>query len=424
MRERSEKIRLTDLKVAALAPKLGKSQYDVFDDDSELPGFGIRITSTGTRTFMLLARFPGSKSATRRAIGTYPKMSLAKARRIAEEWLALIKQGTDPAAKQREEAEAAERAKSKLEKAKFETVAERFIVEYVSTTRRADTAAREIRREFIKPWGHRAITDIEAADVLAVIKGVLARGAKYQARNLLIEAKTLFKWAVVQDLLKASPCVDLDPRFVLKGHEMQSRDRILANAEIAAFWNATGKLNTPWPVLFRMLLMSGLRRSELGEATWDEIDLENGRIEIDGTRIKNGDKRVVVLTKRMVEMLASLPRMKGSKYVFTVNAIAPVSGYSVIKTKIDALMEIDLDEVEPWRTHDLRRTCRTGLAALGVSDVVAELILGHRQGGVVGVYNQHKYEGEQRAALEQWQDALARIVKPGANKVVRLQSRG
>jgi hypothetical protein len=66
----------------------------------------------------------------------------------------------------------------------------------------------------------------------------------------------------------------------------------------------------------------------------------------------------------------------------------------------------------------------TGLAALGVSDVVAELILGQRQGGVVGVYNRHKYEGEQRAALEQWQDALARIVKPAANKVVRLQSRG
>jgi hypothetical protein len=190
MRERSEKVRLTDLKVAALKPKLGKSQYDVFDDDNGLPGFGIRITSTGTRTFMLLARFPGSKSAARRAIGTYPKISLAKARRIAEEWLSLIKQGTDPAAKQREEAEAAERAKSKLEMAKFESVAERFIIEYVSTTRRADTAAREIRREFIKPWGHKAITDIEAADVLAVIKGVLARGAKYQARNLLIEAKT------------------------------------------------------------------------------------------------------------------------------------------------------------------------------------------------------------------------------------------
>jgi hypothetical protein len=102
MRERSEKVRLTDLKVAALGPKLGKSQYDVFDDYSELPGFGVRITCAGTRTFMLLARFPGGKSATRRAIGTYPKMSLAKARRIAEEWLALIKQGTDPAAKRRE----------------------------------------------------------------------------------------------------------------------------------------------------------------------------------------------------------------------------------------------------------------------------------------------------------------------------------
>jgi integrase len=62
--------------------------------------------------------------------------------------------------------------------------------------------------------------------------------------------------------------------------------------------------------------------------------------------------------------------------------------------------------VTDWTPHDLRRTMRTGLARLGVSHEVAELCLGHRLGGVAGVYNLYQYAGEQRAALALWGEHL------------------
>ena len=84
-------------------------------------------------------------------------------------------------------------------------------------------------------------------------------------------------------------------------------------------------------------------------------------------------------------------------------------------------MVLELGRLEPFRIHDLRRTCRTRLAELGVGDVIAEMCLGHRQGGVVKTYNRHPYQREQREALEVWQGMIDRIVEPAAKRVVGLR---
>ncbi len=60
--------------------------------------------------------------------------------------------------------------------------------------------------------------------------------------------------------------------------------------------------------------------------------------------------------------------------------------------------------------HDLRRTCRTGLAEIGIDDVVAERVLGHKLVGILGTYNVHAYDTEKRAALEKWERHIRRIV--------------
>ena len=88
------KHRLTDRKLSAL--KAGATRYEVMDTD--VPGFGVRVSETGQRTFILIHRYPGSRNPTRRALGEYPAISLEKARRRARDWRDLIEKGVDPKA--------------------------------------------------------------------------------------------------------------------------------------------------------------------------------------------------------------------------------------------------------------------------------------------------------------------------------------
>ena len=83
-----------------------------------------------------------------------------------------------------------------------------------------------------------------------------------------------------------------------------------------------------------------------------------------------------------------------------------------------------LGNLRPFTPHDLRRTCRTGLARLGVDRVVAECVLGHRMPGVAGIYDRHDYVPEMRAALQRWADHVERIVSGEAlGNVVEMRGR-
>ena len=75
----------------------------------------------------------------------------------------------------------------------------------------------------------------------------------------------------------------------------------------------------------------------------------------------------------------------------------------------------------PWVVHDIRRTVRTRLASLRVSDLVAEMVIGHGRKGIQRVYDQHTYEPEMREALELWAARLRDIVTPPPENVVRLR---
>jgi integrase len=73
-----------------------------------------------------------------------------------------------------------------------------------------------------------------------------------------------------------------------------------------------------------------------------------------------------------------------------------------------------LKGVAPWRLHDLRRTCATGMAELGTQPHIIEAVLNHVSGhkaGVAGIYNRARYADEMRAALQRWADHVERITK-------------
>jgi integrase len=118
-----------------------------------------------------------------------------------------------------------------------------------------------------------------------------------------------------------------------------------------------------------------------------------------------------------------VPRIAGSRYVFTTNGKAPSSGYSKGKRRLEALLPPDLP---PWRLHDLRRTTASGMARLGINLPVIEKVLNHASGsfaGIVGVYQKHEFSQEKRRALDAWGAFVAGLAGDKAPKnAVRLRT--
>jgi integrase len=132
-------------------------------------------------------------------------------------------------------------------------------------------------------------------------------------------------------------------------------------------------------------------------------------------RVKNGTPHAIPLSPWARSILASLPRIEGSDFVFTTNGSASISGYSKAKTALDtAIAGLNGGKpLPPFVVHDIRRTFATNLARLGIVLPVVEKLLNHTSGsfgGVAGIYNRHDFAGEKQAAIEAWAQHLLGIV--------------
>ena len=243
--------------------------------------FGIRVTDKGQRTFILVARYPGSSNPTRRALGEYGAITLEGARQKARNWLELIRQGKDP----RDEEERQRAAEHRKRANTFAAVAEDFIAAKLPGERKGKEVERQIRREFLPVWQARPVTDITHLDIRALIKAK-AKTAPAQARNLLGAAKRLFTWAVDEGVydLHTSPADALKPTNVI-GHRVTG-ERILTDAELFALWRTAGRLSYTHGSIYRLLMLTALRLNEAADATWSEIDLSNKVWTIPAARMK------------------------------------------------------------------------------------------------------------------------------------------
>src|SRR5262249_1948497 len=149
-------------------------------------------------------------------------------------------------------------------------------------------------------------------------------------------ARRLFSWAVDQHVygLESSPCDRLKPKAIIgkKG----SRKRILDDDELRAFWRATARLGYPYGLLFRMLALTGPRKSEVAEARWSEFDFAKSLWTIPPERMKSDAAHVVPLSDDVIAILKTLPRFKKGDHLFsTTFGNQPVNGFSKGKVRLD-----------------------------------------------------------------------------------------
>jgi integrase len=399
---------LTDRFVRSVAPPLaGRAYYW----DALVPGFGLGVTAKGNKSYVAYARWNG-KSPSRRFVGYADTMPLAAARAKARQLLGMLAEGIDPKQQELElKLAAQQRARTR-----FAKVCEDWFPE-IKKQRKAAAVERAVRREFIPLWGDWPVTEITTINIRDAIKAK-AVTAPAHAHGLLGYAKRLFAWAVDQQIygLQESPAAKLKAQKIIGRRTV--RQHVMTDAEFAALWRAATAMPYPYGPLYRLLMLTGQRRSEVGEARWSEFDLDKRLWTIPPERMKMNAAHVVPLSAPALELLAALPRFKRGDFVFSITfGSKPVGAFSHAKERLDELMRAELPDFDPFVIHDIRRTMRTHLSALPISDRVRELVIAHAQPGLHKVYDQHSYLDEKRRALDLWAKRLSSIVSPQPNVV-------
>ena len=399
---------LTQLAVDRAKARPG-GRVELPDGPGGVPGLALRISERGVKSFTLRYRVNGAQS--RITLGQHPVTTLTAARTAARAALEMASRGEDPAAAKAE-------AKQERDRNSLTAVVAAYVEKRMKPRARrwADVEAM-LRRDVIRAWGARPIASITRRDVRDLIEGIAGRGSPVVANRVLRHLRGLFKWAVRNDYVVANPALDID-----RPHDEKPRQRALTEAEIKAVWQAFDQMVYPFGVLGKLLLMTGARRGEWAGASWSEIDAARQVWNLPGSRTKTGAPQMLPLAPAVIAILETVPRIDGIDLIFPStrsSSANPISGFSKALATAHRL-----SGTSDWTWHDLRRTCRTGFARLGITAAVGERILNHSDGTrspIAAIYDVHSYQSEMRQALERWAAELDRIVTGGEAKVVALR---
>jgi integrase len=447
--------RLTEDTIRKLppAPKGRREEHS----DRE-PGLALRVTNTGAMSFVVRARIEGERHPIRLKVAdvltggekdalifrlTFGKrageeVSLPDVRDVARGVLQMCEAGQDPRQVQTADA-------TKADERLWENVVAAFIAEYCvgddpeKPRRKSWWMSKLLLEKHTKPWNGRVIGDITRGDVKEVLDAA-EEGSVYVANRTLAAIRKLFNWAVLQELVNSSPIV----RGMAREGE-QERTRFLTFDEVRLVWRGCARIGQPFGPLFKLLLATGQRRSEVGSLEWLALDLDEQRLWTMKDN-KAGRPHLVPLTDLALSILRAQPLIddpdlaeeipEGSNrsaavYVFTTTGRTPVSGFSDAKEDLDtAILEIQCEDaeaaglrpedVEPmadWRLHDLRRTVATHMEdALDVPPHIVGSVLNHAPRGykgVTAVYTRGSLIYQRRRALAAWARLLALAVEGG-----------
>jgi integrase len=275
-----------------------------------------------------------------------------------------------------------------------------------------------IRGGLAEAWADKPITSIDGYAVHTVVDEARKLGSNGRARKLHSALSILFSWLQRDKNMH----ITINPvAGVWRPGPPPSREHALKPAEIVIFWKACDSVGGAFGALWKTLLLTGCRLREVSGMTRAELG-NNGVWEIPSSRIKNHLTFMVPLPQQAIDVIASVPAIKGEAgLIFTTNGKTPISGFSKAKKNLDAEMaKIAGRPITPWRVHDLRRTCSTIMnespddGGLGIAPHIVEAVLNHISGGakagVAGTYNKAKYLSEKRVSLQRWANHIEGVV--------------
>jgi integrase len=385
---------ITDLQIKKLKSRAEK--YEVTDGQ----GLIIRIKPSGNKSFFYRYMFNGTPRIMK--LGDYPGVSLAEARKRHADAMIDLQKGIDPGKKAKEQ-------KSKLKLAPtFKDLLDEFWKLELSKSPTAKERKRLVEKDVLPAWKKIKVSEIRRRDAVLLLDKVRER-APITANRLQGVLIRMFNFATERDILDFSPLAGMR-----RGKE-NSRSRVLTDEEIKLLWNSLDLERTEIDIYrlsklaLKTILLTGQRPGEVAKMRWEQIDGEFWIIQAED-RKNNETNRIPILP--MVADIIETAKIysSDSEFVFrsSHNKKLPVTVGALANAIRRHRSEIGVDE--NFTPHDLRRTLRTQLAELGITDIVVERVLGHKLPGVLGIYNRYSYDVEKRQALARWEQRLCEIL--------------
>jgi len=369
---------LTEITIQRLRPP--KQGYlEVFD--LGYPGLAVRVGHGGAVTFQHFHR--GEGKLKRVTIGRWPSVSLAEARERWRKTREAISKGEVPARNGTD--------KGQL----FETVVEDWLRLDQSDNKESSQYQlhRIVERDLLPALRGKSVTSITKTDVIAMLDSISERSPS-MAQKTDAYVRRFFRWCRGRDIILSNPMEGLDAIAPPK-----ARERTLKDEELVKVWKAAS--DGPHHAAIRLLLLTGARKEEICALRWSEVN--GDKIELAGSRTKNGKAHTIHLSKPAREILDNISRT--GEFVFGGEKSIHISDRR--KKELDKLCG-----VSDWRLHDLRRTVSTQMNELSMAEPhIVEAVLGHTVKGVAQVYNRAKHETAKRAALEAWGAHVVSVVQ-------------
>ena len=348
------------------------------------------------------------------SIGRHPDISLAEARNKATRLYLHITAGEDPIAIKQEKSEPSITSVDELFDDWYTTDLSRRI-------KHVKIPLRIYVREIQPHIGQMPVADVKPPMIRKIIKKAADSGRPTTANDTLAYLKQLFRHALklgLIDLNPASPFTGTDA-----GGVEQSRDRVLTPKEIehafSVFRQHISSFGAENYLACCLLLVLGVRKSELCQARWEEFNLAGAIWNLSQERSKTGAAITIPLPTQAIAWLKTLEaRSCGSDYVFPARRASktPHMGSDTLNRAITKLFGHEagrkqqppnlMGKLEHFTLHDLRRTFRSLAASQGVPGHVAERCLNHKLKGVEGIYDRYDYFEERKAAHQKVADAV------------------
>lgn len=407
-------------------------------------GFGVRVTASGTKSFVLFHRRAGRKFL--ETLGRWDENeqggtlsvrdAIVRADRLAKDLLHGRREDPRPERTRRLEdgdnpeglkiggafdpdADEADREQ------KHPGLLDMFVDRYCrkeAELKSADQYASTFRRLVAPDIGDLPVLGegrLRRAHIVDMLDAIEDESGPVMADRTLAYLRKAFNWFAARNEEFTNPIVK-----GLRTVGSNARDRILSDDELRDLWAALDVVeNVPacYPRFVKSLLLTTTRRTEAALMHSSELD---GKIwTIPAERYKTGIDHVVPLSEAALDLIGEKPAGANgnSWFVFTTTAgTKGFTGFSKAKRELDkAIAKIRADAgrepIAPWVLHDLRRTGRSLMSRAGVPADHAERCLGHVIGGVRGVYDRHAYVDEKRAAFEKLAGLVTLILAPQPN---------
>jgi len=385
-------------------------------------GLYLEVTTTGAKLWRWKYRYAGKEK--RLALGQYPGVSLASARKGRDAAREMLAGGTDPNQARRD----ARQAVMMEAETAFEKVARQWWKDWSANKaqRHAGYVLKRLEADAFPLIGARSVRDLDAPAFVRMAKRIEARGAADIARRVLQTCGQVMRYAVAHGLAPRNPVADVRPGDVLRARRQVNFARIEVFELPELLRKILAYAGTPYTRLaLQLMALTFVRTSELIGARWQEFDLERAEWRVPAGRTKSRREHLVPLSRQALEVLRTLQaahgdpeRCQGDALLFPGerDRSKPMSNNTMLK----ALERLGYKG--RMTGHGFRGVASTALNEMGFRPDVIEAQLAHvEENRVRAAYNHARYSEERRELMQSWADFADAVRQSG--HVIPLRSR-